>query len=404
MSIVKLALVGFRGMWRRYVFLTVLVGLVLSVGGAGLVVSDNFSGVVRDSIGNGVGERLITVEPSFTGGGSGELHTAALRDLVSIKGVEGVSGHYFLSGDLVLTDSANAVPVTVVPVSSVVEPPLRDGRLPDGTPTGVEVAIPAVVDGVSTSDRLGTTMPLVRNVSVAPGETRSQTETVTVVGLVDEHWQLDGRNPVYAPPEVTDQWLDGTGGAVESGVPRGGFTRVSVLADTGVDTSDVLAAIQAKQYLASAGVQLDGSLPRSLDSFAGVAKAMRWLGSIVGLVLVFSMVRALMAGRYREIGILKSLGYRRATIAAAFAGESLLAALLGCVLGVLGCFAVALLVGRAAATDIPDGVSYRTLALPTASYITVLIPGALIAVAVSTWIPIWRAVRRSAMSILQSHR
>lgn len=275
-SSLTLALVGFRGLWRRYVFLVILIGLVLGVGGAGLVMHENFPKVVTNSLDGNVGSRLVTVEPSFAGGGSGELDSRALQELGSIPGVDKVSGHYFLSGDLVLSDASNAIPVTIVPMSSVVTPPLRQGVLPADSSGRVEVVIPEMVNGTNTAHLIGSSIPLMRNIALAPGETRSKSESVLVVGLVDEHWQLDGRNPVYVPRKTADSWLGDAAGTMSAGVPEGGFTRISVLAKSVAEVGTVLAAAQEKSYLATAGVQLDTGVPAQSTTSPG------WRGQCCG--------------------------------------------------------------------------------------------------------------------------
>lgn len=132
------------------------------------------------------------------------------------------------------------------------------------------------------------------------------------------------------------------------------------------------------------------------------------VGILVGVMsaaAVFAVANtmfAAVAGRTREIAMLRTIGYQRRQILVGFVVEAVLLAGLGGILGCLGCGAWLALVGRA--KDIYGSTSFSTLAFDirlTPAIIGVTLATVALVGAAGALVPAWRAARVEVVSALR---
>ncbi|KWW97491.1 hypothetical protein TH66_17830 [Carbonactinospora thermoautotrophica] len=400
MNPLKQIALGVAGLRSRYVMLFAVIIIVVMGGASGLILVDNTPRAFAARMKTSLSHRVIHVKAPIDADGK-RLDASAVQRFQAINGVAEAEGTYSLSGDLVISGAANAVPVTLLPYRSVFPPPLSAGRVPEGGLQTGQALIPAHLEGQDLSGFLGKEMTLVRNESRRPGETVPVKEKMKVVGLIEPYWQVEGRNPVYVAGQAAAEWLRDLNAADSTGAPIEGYSSVGVLVDEGQDVTKILDEIQRAGWQASTGAQTSTEVPEALDSFAALSKMLRWLGGILGAFVVFFVVRGLALTRVREVGLLKSLGYRSGRIFAVMVGECVAVALAAALVGLAGSSVVtAWVASRAGSQALPPGATLL-LALPHPVLAVEIVLFTVAVVIASAALPIVKASRREASQALR---
>ena len=118
---------------------------------------------------------------------------------------------------------------------------------------------------------------------------------------------------------------------------------------------------------------------------------------IFAVVLVAANAMAMsIRERWREIGVLKTLGFQRGQIQGLLVGESMLLALSGTVFGAFG---AALLLSQLNMSRITSGFIQHLRVTP-GNLLFCLLLGCLVGI-FSSWFPAWRAARRPAVEAIR---
>ncbi len=170
--------------------------------------------------------------------------------------------------------------------------------------------------------------------------------------------------------------------------------------------ADETAAERAIAFINGPEVQLNAKTERKYFSDLGTNEATTQVFSVIMIVImgaaaafaVANTMYAAVAGRVREIGMLRAIGFARRNILTAFLLEGLLLALAGGVLGVLASLAF----NGVQMNMLPETfttVSYDLRVTPKVMFISLAVSLAI--GLVGTIMPAWRAARMSVTSALR---
>jgi putative ABC transport system permease protein len=136
-----------------------------------------------------------------------------------------------------------------------------------------------------------------------------------------------------------------------------------------------------------------------LSSFGNVKLMVNSICSVVIFAVVLVAANAMAMSireRWREIGVLKTLGFQRGQIQGLLVGESMLLALSGTVFGAFG---AALLLSQLNMSRITSGFIQHLRVTP-GNLLFCLLLGCLVGI-FSSWFPAWRAARRPAVEAIR---
>ncbi|GIE83114.1 hypothetical protein Aph02nite_90640 [Actinoplanes philippinensis] len=395
MSILALSAANVRSMWRRFVGLTALLTVTVGVCVTALAVSASADRAAHDRVQEGAANRTVTVERAFDRPGAQPLTDAALRTLKGLPHVTAVEPRAQVSFGY-KDATVMGVLLYATTVRSSVTPPIVGQTRPDLFPlrTG-EVVLPATSQGSDLSTLLGRKITVDITRLVSSGQGTGAQDGVTVVGLFDPGWQVDGADAAYADNDTVVEWSAARAGVTAAQFTANvGYDKVSVIVDEARNVDATLQLVQSAGFVGS-------TLQQELSALPGVLAMIRTTGTLllavlglVALVGAIVVTGALTRQRIREIGILKAVGFRSAAVLAMFVGEM-------AVVGVLGAAAGALVgaAGAAAAVTVlrglPEAAAYVPDALPlpdTTTFGGLLLLTVLITVA-GALLPALRAAR-----------
>lgn len=214
----------------------------------------------------------------------------------------------------------------------------------------------------------------------------------TVVG----HFSADGG------PLESEVWMYLT--AMQSAYQRPGYSSAAIRLAEGVPSKTVV------DQLKSPTIQLAGftegeywrkqaSLVQDYQRVAFVLVAMM---AIAAIFAVANTMYATVAGRTREIAMLRTIGYKPRHILLGFVLEAVMLAVIGGVLGCLACWAYLQFAGNT--KDVFGGSSFTTLAyeirLDAWQFLPPLLAVVLIG-ALGAFLPAWRAARTQVITALR---
>lgn len=394
MNPVLLALVNVRALWRRLTGLSVLVALAVGLCVTALAVSASATQAAHDRVQEGAANRSITVDRLMDRPDSKLLGSAALTELSGLPHVASAEpraqvafGYKDATVSGVLLYATIVRPSLLPPVVRSVRPalfPLRAG----------EVVLPQRSQGNDLGSLLGKRITVSTNSRTGTNSGTGRTAQITVVGLFDPGWQIDGPSAAYADNGTVISWaaaLEGVG--TDQFTSLIGYDQVTLVADSAAQVPGLLAAVQQRGYAATALQQQLTALPGVLDLINSASRVLIGVLGVIALVGAFVVSGAVTRQRVREIGILKAVGFRNRSVllmlVAEMAGVALLGAAIGVVLGIAGAAAA-----TAALRGNPDLAPYLPDSLPLPG--TGLLGGLLLLTAAVAVIGAWMPSRRAA--------
>lgn len=244
----------------------------------------------------------------------------AVSELEGVRAVEPVLQASFDSGP------DGSLPPFLLHATSVrasLLPPLVDGARTQVFPLrGDEVVLPAVGDGQDLTGLLGRTVSV--GYTQRTGENRGTgvEDRVTVVGIYDPSWQIDGPNAAYAATPLVTKWA----AAREGLTPRRfldtrGFSKATVVTSDPATVQPVLEQLQRQRYFAYAVADRVRELPALLELFRWGAVLMLLMLVVTAAVTGVGMGSGLLRERVHEIGLLRAVGRSRREVFTTFAAE-----------------------------------------------------------------------------------
>jgi putative ABC transport system permease protein len=256
------------------------------------------------------------------------------------------------------------------------------------------VVLPQRSQGNDLGSLLGKRITVSTNSRTGTNSGTGRTAQITVVGLFDPGWQIDGPSAAYADNGTVISWaaaLEGVG--TDQFTSLIGYDQVTLVADSAAQVPGLLAAVQQRGYAATALQQQLTALPGVLDLINSASRVLIGVLGVIALVGAFVVSGAVTRQRVREIGILKAVGFRNRSVllmlVAEMAGVALLGAAIGVVLGIAGAAAA-----TAALRGNPDLAPYLPDSLPLPG--TGLLGGLLLLTAAVAVIGAWMPSRRAA--------
>ncbi|MDO9161207.1 MAG: FtsX-like permease family protein [Methylococcaceae bacterium] len=243
-------------------------------------------------------------------------------------------------------------------------------------------------------------------------KTEDKIEFETATGLVK--FDVDGiiRHPFVKPPTFGGQlhfFID-AGSAAVFGIKPHSFRQVLVqVSEPYSEAKARLVAGSIRSYLSQSGIGVNATLLQDPEKhwgrafFSGInliLMVMAWASLALSSVLILNTVTALITQQTDQIGIMKSIGASRWTIAKIYLAEVLILALLALMLAMPISLAGAFFSSRWLLdlfnVEMPGfACSYRT--------ITVMCVGGLLAPLLASFWPIWRGASMSVRQAIASY-
>jgi ABC-type lipoprotein release transport system permease subunit len=172
----------------------------------------------------------------------------------------------------------------------------------------------------------------------------------------------------------------------------------------GADAAAVVTKIAGPAFALTAQTERDYWNKQSalIDVYMGIVAALVAVMALAAVFAIANTMFAAVAGRTREIAMLRTIGFARRRILAGFVLEAVLLALLGGLLGCLVCTVWLKLVGQT--KDMYGATSFTTLAFDirlTPAIAAVALTVAAVVGACGAIIPAWRAARLQVISALR---
>lgn len=258
-----------------------------------------------------------------------------------------------------------------------------------------EVLLPATSQGEDFDSLVGQQVPASYTRKIAEGRGEPATDTVTVAGVYDPSFAIDGPSAAYADTETVVRWA-----SAKAGLPAAdyastiGYQKAYVIVDTSENMEKTLALLRAEGYAATSVHETLTSLPAGLQSLRVLGIAVFVLLLAYGAFAGTAISGSFMKSRTREIGLLNALGFRRGRIMRLLLLELLIvggaAGLLGAVLGSLISFAT----GSVLSGSTVFGVTVPTDAgWPDWRWTLLILLAPPITVTIGGLLPAWRVAR-----------
>jgi putative ABC transport system permease protein len=266
--------------------------------------------------------------------------------------------------DVILQSGRWAVRTGEVVLSSADVYP--DGNLPQGVGVGSVLTLTGSPGGVLTVVGVATSATGSADGWVAPGE-------------------IARLRPARTPPIA--QMLYRFRSAGTSAAVRADIAAVTAALPPG-------AVAAAQSYLAVRAAEASGIAP-----IAPFLVAFGLTGLVMSVLIVINVVGGAVVAGYRRIGVLKSIGFTPGQVVAAYVGQALAPAVLGCLAGlVIGNLLTAPLLGKTAS-------AYGVAALGVPAWVDASVPAAMCSlVALAALVPALRAGRLSAAAAMTAGR
>ncbi|UVI37632.1 FtsX-like permease family protein [Brevibacterium spongiae] len=408
---IAVALAQIRIHWAR--FLAIGLGIALAAGfvASTLIISSSLQSSLEDAVGRSFAHADLSVIPGQDVFVGGDAAAPLLKPMSEIDGVHSAS----LSARTVTTGrgtgfSESTFALSPVPADERLDPftmvsgdrakadtdLVLDTRTARTLDIGVGDEVRFTVDSVpvETGDD---DMPIYRGPS-------HSSVTFTVVGIAEM-----GLDP--ALPEAT-RALTTAEGYQEYFAQQGDVIAIQIALDDGADPAEVRRELQS--VIDSS--QLQGSLD-ALDVPEAVSvKTERLSGgniAVTGLLLVFAGISVvvavlvvsntfsvIVAGRRRELALLRCLGATRLQLYSSVVAEGLLVGLIGSIFGVFAGIGVSRALMDVAVRYWPDDFPYDTLSVPVSALVIGVAVGALLTI-VATIRPARSAIAVTPLEALQ---
>jgi putative ABC transport system permease protein len=388
---------------RRLAGQVVIIALSVGLCTTAFGVADNTNSASNQGILESVANRSISVDRTIDRQGAPILSDMALAKFRSLAGAESVEPSMQVSFGY----KGPQVPGVLLYATSVrpsLLPPITAGTRPAVFPLASrEIVVPASAGGSDLSVLLGKRITVQTITKIGNGTGTGTSDKVTVVGLFDPKWQIDGPAAAYLDQSSVIRWSAQVAGVPESRYASEiGYDTVTVVAATPEGVPQLLDAIQADGFGAVALQQQLKALPRMLGLVRAASRALLVVLALIALVGTLTVTGALVRQRTGEIGILKATGFSNLSVFTTFVAEAVLTAVVavgaGLVLGVLGAWLLGTLLRRN-----PELSEYLSGGLPLPNGPTVLLIGfvTLAVVVLGALLPSGRAARMDPLTAMR---
>lgn len=395
MNTVRIAARNSRALWRRWLGLTLLVAVAVATCLTAFGLGDNVKQATDNGVRESVANRSLTVERDISNAESAPLSPRSVQSIAAMPGVDTVEPRAQISfGYKDATVPGVLLNATVARPS--VPPPLVKTVRPNVFPLAAgEAVLPRTAEGSDLTPLLGRTIRVEiterRGNSAGVGAAR----TLTVVGLFDPSWQIDGPDAAYAAEPTVVEWAAADAGISPDAYRNAiGYNLITVVAKDAASVEGVLHRLQAAGYSASSMQQRLQSLPTVLELVNRVGIGLLTALGILAAIASFALSAALVRQRTGEIGVCKALGFSRSEIFRIFLLEAAMVGVVGALVGVLlgSAGAVAL---HSMLIDKPDLAGYLSsgVGLPGASTVAVGLATAVAVIVLGALLPARRAAR-----------
>ncbi|MBB4951759.1 putative ABC transport system permease protein [Kitasatospora gansuensis] len=395
MNVLALAAANVLALWRRFLGLALLLTVTTALCVTAFGITHQAETTARDRVREATANRSVVVDRLPDRADAKPLSAATVRTLAALPAAESVEPRAQVSfgykddtvaGVLLYATTARASqPPPVLASTRAALFPLADG----------EIVLPRRSQGSDLSPLLGRTLTVTTTRQTGDGEGTGDSATVTVVGLFDPGWQLDGPDAAYTNDSTVLRWA-----AARAGVPETdyldtvGYGRITVVARTAQDVPALLHAVQTAGYAAVSTQQELTELPAALDLIRLAGRALLAVLAVLALLGTVVLTGALARQRTREVGILKAVGFGTRHVLTMLLAETALVTALSAAAGIT----LGLTGATAAATALrhdPSLAPYlpHHLPLPTTGLLAALTALLLAITLLGAWHPAHRAAR-----------
>jgi putative ABC transport system permease protein len=334
MRVFRLAASNALAFWRRFLGLALVAALGTGICLPLLAIAADAETAAHERITEGVLLRSIELLRANDLPGGATISPKAVDEIAKLTGVSSVEPSIQATIGIKTATVEGALLHATMPRPSRLPPILTSSR-PNPFPLAAdEIVLPAKAQGMDLTGLLGTKITVDYTERIGPGEGRGARDQVTVVGIFDPAWQIDGLDSAYAADGKLMSWA-----AASAGVPKEvfltthGYDRATVVAASADDVPSVLAELQSRSFSAT-------SLQQQLTELPSVLRLIKLVSRVLtGALIVFIVLGAaalsssLVRQRTREIGLLKAVGYRTRSVLTMFLLEQ---AVVGLVAGLVG--------------------------------------------------------------------
>ena len=396
---------GLRSAWARrgqllpyVVLLLVGVGIVTATTGiAGRAESAASDTAERDGAG-----RVVEVEVDLATGGGARLTEPTLARMRSLPGVREV----LPAATVPIGVKTDAIPGVLFSGTTLQtrRPPIVR---PDGgaVPTlrRGEVLLPASAQGSQLAGLVGRREAFESQQAVGPGQGTGLAYPLRTVALYDPAYQVDGRDVAYlATADVERLAAAGQGVSVQEFRRQVGFDAAQVVVEDEAQVPRVLDAVQGLGLAAT-------TLSQQYEELPTVLALARLLGQVLGGLLLLVIVVAAtvqtslsVRTRWKEIGVLRAVGFGRRHVLLAFSVDAVLATLAGVVLGVVVALPLSLLLVELLGEQTATAARLDGATLPAAGPVLLFAVAVLLAGTAGALLAARRAAQLDPSTVLRS--
>lgn len=395
MNTLRIAVQNVRALWKRWLGLGIMLGVSMGLCLSAFGVTDNIAAASNTGILEATANRSIVIERDTASPESKILSQDLAHTLSGMPGVRTVEPRVQTSFGYKGPDVPGVLLNATTPRPSYLPPILATTRHAVFPLKHGEVVLPKMSDGMDLTATLGKSIPVELTKRTGTNDGVGVQRRVTVVGLFDPSWQLDGQSAAYAAPDTVTQWA-----ALDAGTPTAaylstvGYGIISVTADTSGDVPTLLRTIQDMGYSASSLQQQMQALPVVLSLVKTMSRVLLVVVALIALIGAFTMSSALVRQRTREIGICKASGLSSTTVFGIFIIEALLCGIVAAVAGLLlgGAGTVLLLSSLRGLSGLGDYLPHA-FALPGPGTVVLIVLTVLLVTVLGAVLPARRAAR-----------
>lgn len=395
MRTMRLALANVVALRRRLIGLIVLTAVAVALCAASFAITQRAQAAAVSRLQEGVANRSILLS-NFDGRDSVKpLTPRTLQAAAAVPGVADVEPVVQAEFDYRSDTVAGVLLYATTPRAALPPPivgqtrehlfPLRAG----------EAVLPATSQGSDLRPLLGKTITVEITRYVREGEGEGVDRRITVVGLFDPSWQIDGPYAAYLDAGTVNDWAALRAGlSTRRFLDSQGYDSATVLATDSGSVHHVMKALQAQRFAASSLQDELTALPVILELVHAVGYALVVILLLLTALASYQVTSALARQRNREIGILKAVGFTDGRVFRVISAEAILVAVVAAVSGLVLSVVVAtagnaLLRRQATAREYLDaGVIAPHLTIVAAALV-----GVVSVLGLAALVPAWRAAR-----------
>jgi putative ABC transport system permease protein len=341
MRIPRLAAANVTAFWRRFLGLTILAAIGTGICLPLLAIAAEADTAAQARITEGVLLRSIELVRQDDRPNSEIINPQAVTQIASMGGVSSVEPSLQATIGIKTATIPGALLYATMPRPSSLPPIIKSIR-PNLFPlSGDEAVLPAQAQGMDLTPLLGTRVNVEYQQTTGVGEGRGARDQITVVGIFDPQWQIDGADSAYVANGPLLNWASSVAALpTDTFLQTHGYDKATVVAKTAADVPGLLAQLQGRGFSAT-------SLQQQMTQLPSVLRLIRLVGRVLtGALIVITLLGAgilsssLVRQRTREIGLLKAVGYQNRSVLAMFLLElgivGVAAGVGGLLLGTLG--------------------------------------------------------------------